>query len=112
MIDVEVELTANHRGHFQLKICPVGRGETEATQAIRESMRGRSRIRMFETGSGATKFDRLVTFQLISIFEPTFLSLKVCTKFVMERSRFQTEKTSGTASLGQSNPYWQISLHN
>jgi hypothetical protein len=37
MIDVEVELTANHRGHFQLKICPVGRGETEATQAIRES---------------------------------------------------------------------------
>ena len=39
MIDVEVELTANHRGHFQLKICPVGRGETEATQAIRQCHR-------------------------------------------------------------------------
>ena len=34
MIDVEVELTANHRGHFQLKICPVGRGEADATQAM------------------------------------------------------------------------------
>jgi hypothetical protein len=36
LIDLEVELTANHRGHFQFKICPVGKEETDATQAARE----------------------------------------------------------------------------
>ncbi len=35
LIDVEVELTANHKGQFQLKICPIGSGQTDATQAHR-----------------------------------------------------------------------------
>ena len=30
-MEIEVELTANHKGRFQFKVCPVGRGE-EATQ--------------------------------------------------------------------------------
>jgi secreted trypsin-like serine protease len=37
LIDVEVELTANHKGQFQLKICPIGSGQTDATQAHRNS---------------------------------------------------------------------------
>jgi len=32
LIDLEVELTANHKGRFQFKLCPV-RGRNEATQA-------------------------------------------------------------------------------
>ena len=32
VIDIEVELTANHKGRFTLKICPVKGGRSEATQ--------------------------------------------------------------------------------
>ena len=33
VIDIEIELTANHHGRFTLKICPVVAGRNEATQA-------------------------------------------------------------------------------
>ena len=32
VIDIEVEITANHKGHFQLKLCPVRGRDREATQ--------------------------------------------------------------------------------
>lgn len=32
VVDIEVELTANHKGHFMLKVCPVAAGRREATQ--------------------------------------------------------------------------------
>ena len=32
VIDIEIELTANHKGRFELKLCPVAAGRKEATQ--------------------------------------------------------------------------------
>lgn len=32
VVNMEVELTANHKGHFMLKVCPVAAGRREATQ--------------------------------------------------------------------------------
>ena len=32
VVDIEVELTANHNGHFMLKVCPVAAGRREVTQ--------------------------------------------------------------------------------
>ena len=32
VIDIEIELTANHKGRFELKLCPVAAGRREATQ--------------------------------------------------------------------------------
>merc|ERR1712107_20230 len=32
VIDIEIEITANHRGHFQLKLCPLSSRSREATQ--------------------------------------------------------------------------------
>lgn len=31
-VDLEVQLTANHKGHFQFKLCPIKSRSAEATQ--------------------------------------------------------------------------------
>ena len=33
VIGLEIDITANHKGSFQLKLCPLGPRDTEATQA-------------------------------------------------------------------------------
>ena len=37
VIGLEIDITANHRGAFQLKLCPLGPRESEATQACLDS---------------------------------------------------------------------------
>lgn len=54
VIDVEVELTANHKGRFQFKLCPVRSGMIEATQECLDSypltqLDGEDEFPIFET---------------------------------------------------------------
>ena len=37
VIGLEIDITANHRGTFQLKLCPLGPREAEASQACLDS---------------------------------------------------------------------------